>query len=557
MTQKLIQNGEVSLHLSVLDRILSRIVILNRSVLPLIFLSIICSFIPVSAIASTVNTDVEYSFGVFPYLPSQQMLKTYGPVTADLSQKLGTSVRLRTAASFAKFERNLSQEIYDIAVIQPFDYPKAIDKYKYFPVARMSDDLITTFMVREDNPYTSLQDLKGKRVAFAPISAANSQMGLAHLRSLGIDPETDINATYQRSHESCLQQIWLKKAAACVTAKPMVDLFEKKRKVKFKILAKTRTIPHILYVVHERVPKAQREKLLQSILRWNTNVRGQQIIKSMGFSGFSEAKDEQYDVMRELVYEKSSISKPKTRNNLSLGIFPYFPPKNLAQLFGGVPNVFSHVLDGVEIKLKTASSYEQFNQNVDANMYDIVLIQPFDYYRLVSLGFKPVARVSGSISASIFVNRESPVRTLDQLKGKTLSMPPREAAVTRLVLSDLKKKEMSPGKDLILEYKNTHVSCLRQIKFNISEACASASEVIDMLPGEFTDNIREVYRTESVPHLVLMVSSGFSVDMRRKLTEEVLNWKNTDEGRLLLEQMKLRPFVSFVEKDYTGLKNIQ
>ncbi len=273
------------------------------------FLSFVCRIIQnrffvvlfVLGVPLQVNSATKYSFGVFPYLPSQRMVEIYGPVASDIGQELKATVRLKTASNFNKFESNLAHEIYDIALIQPFDYPAAVDQHHYLPVARLSSDLVTEFVVRVDSGYKTLSDLFGKRIAFPSNRAAISQMGLTHLQHSGINPQSDVRVTFQKTHESCLQQVWLNKAAACVSTRPMINMFEYKRGVKFKTLSQAEIIPHALYVVHQRVPADKRQKLQDVILSWNVTQKGKKMIKAMGFSGFAKVKDEQYDIMRQII----------------------------------------------------------------------------------------------------------------------------------------------------------------------------------------------------------------------------------------------------------------
>jgi len=500
--------------------------------------------------SSTSHAEHEYTFGVFPYLPSKQALKIYGPVVKDLEANLNIDVRLKSASNFSRFEKNLEQEIYDIAVIQPFDYPAVVDEYHYVPIARMKEDLVTGFIIRDDAEISSIESLLGKRIAFPPERSANAQMGLAHLRSNGLDPSQDVIITFQKSHESCLQQVWLKNAVACVTAKPMVDLFERKRNVKFKVLASTAIIPHVLYVAHERVPETQRKKLLSTIINWNNSPQGQEIVRSMGFSGFVEAKDAQYQIMRDLSRQKTDVDFVRPADVITLGVFPYFPPRKMAQLYGMVPKKLSRILDGKRVVLRTAKSYEQFNRNIANNAYDIVIVQPFDYQRTVEHGFEPVARVSGEISASVFVKTDSPIKRLEDLIGKTVNTPPRNAAVTRLFVKELKRRNIVVGKDIFLAFKKTHISCLTQVVNNMAIACVSAKEVLEMLGNDKQFDFSQIFHSTPVPHLVMLVSDSLPGTLKQAISREVISWKSSEEGRRILNTIRLNPFIAFNESDY-------
>lgn len=86
-----------------------------------------------------------YRLGVFPYMAPRQIVELYGPIAASMETVLKHPVRLESAATFPDFGRNLEERSYDIALIQPFDYPNAIDNFGYLPLAQL-DAPVTPMM---------------------------------------------------------------------------------------------------------------------------------------------------------------------------------------------------------------------------------------------------------------------------------------------------------------------------------------------------------------------------------------------------------------------------
>ena len=72
--------------------------------------------------AANLTSQLEYTLGVFPYLPPSGIQKRYLPVAADFSEILQIAVRLKTRDSFKNFQVAISQEEFDIIFIQPFDF---------------------------------------------------------------------------------------------------------------------------------------------------------------------------------------------------------------------------------------------------------------------------------------------------------------------------------------------------------------------------------------------------------------------------------------------------
>ena len=120
----------------------------------------------VDAIATSgKNKSDKYTFAVFPYISAKQLGNSYGPVAAEFSKILGTQVNFTSTPNYEDFTVGLAEGRFDIAVVQPFDYARAVDNYGYRPLARVDADLRAHFVVKTDSKYQSLADLKGSRVA--------------------------------------------------------------------------------------------------------------------------------------------------------------------------------------------------------------------------------------------------------------------------------------------------------------------------------------------------------------------------------------------------------
>ena len=60
----------------------------------------------------------------------------------------------------------------------------------------------------------------------------------------------------------------------------------------------TAPINHLVIAVHERLPRADRAKLLANILSWPTTAKGQAILAAGTWPGFVVAKDSEYQEIR-------------------------------------------------------------------------------------------------------------------------------------------------------------------------------------------------------------------------------------------------------------------
>ena len=263
-----------------------------------VFIVTLCLVLSVFAHADT-NNERPYILGVFPHLPPRELEKVFAPIAAAMGKALGHKVLFRSSSTYNKFMVNENKEIYDILFTQPFDYIKVADHYGYLPLATRDEPLATIVVVQKGSLITSLDDLKGKKIALPPKMAAVSILFRVYLKKHGIVPDKDVKLTYHRSHVSCMQQVIIGAADACGTAAPALRYFTSKMKVNLDIIAKTPSIPHTLFAVHPRVPERDRKRLLQTILSWGKTEAGHKLLQRGRLKPFIKITDKDYDIVRQ------------------------------------------------------------------------------------------------------------------------------------------------------------------------------------------------------------------------------------------------------------------
>ena len=224
----------------------------------------------------------------------------YNKVAIDISRKLNRKIKIKTKSSFETFESSLRSEEFDIALIQPFDYPDAHDKYNYLPLARRTDNLASILIVKKESSFQSLKDLKNHVIANPAKSAAVSRLTDRTIKKQGFDLQKDFKRLYKSNHFSCMQSVLVGSSDACGTSyRALLHYEDDKMKDRFRVINISEEIPHVLYIVHKRVPEKDRKKLLEIILGWPNSPEGRNILKISRMIKFKEAKDKDYDILRE------------------------------------------------------------------------------------------------------------------------------------------------------------------------------------------------------------------------------------------------------------------
>ncbi len=496
-------------------------------------------------VASGAAPQTSYRLGVFPYMAPRQTVEFFGPVAASMEAALKRPIRLESVQTLSAFKRALKLQVYDIALIQPFDFPKVVNKYGYLPLAQFSRPLVSQFYVRNDSRYHHLDDLRGTTIAMPAELSANSRIGMRVLYDNKLIPGRDVKLRFFNSHDSCLQQVWAGTASACSTVASQVQIFETRMQARLRPIHDARPIPHVLFVVSSRVPADERAKLQQVITGWVRTEQGRALLKNLGFSpGFILPKTAEYARMDNYAAISSTdhMSASAIDHQLVLGVFPFLTARQLARNFAPVLPALSRA-SHVMVHLRTATNFESFREAIRSAAYDIVLVQPFDYATAAHHGYLPLAAMKEPAQGTFFVLRDSPFKQITDFKGHEIAMPPIESAQGYLGRLALRQAGLVPGRDVTINYRPTHDSCLRQVQQKLAVACITSTLVLPMVPASIGQGLRSVGVSKKIPGAVFMVHRRLSPDRREQLRTEILSWNHIIQGKKILRSIGLGEFV--------------
>lgn len=502
-------------------------------------------------------SDAVYRLGVLPYMAPRQTIEFFGPVATSMERALGHPVKLQSVLAFADFTEALSRQAYDIALIQPFDYPTVVESLGYLPLAQMSVPLVSQLYVRHDSRYQKLADLRGTTIAMPPAESVNARMTLRALYDNKLIPGRDVEVRYFNSHDSCIQQVWAGLASACGTARSPISVFEQRMQATLRSIYDTPPVPHILFVAHPRVPPEHRARLRETIIGWSQHEDGRALLKNLGFPGFVPVKPAEYAMMRNYDPDlPASTATSRSGKDLVLGVFPFLAPRQLAQNFAPVLPALSKAAEA-PMHLRTASNYDVFYQGVARGDYDVVLAQPFEYVNATRAGYLPLARMKEFLQGHFWVREQSVYHKLADFKGTTIAMASADSAQARLGRQALTQAGLKPGRDVTLNYRPSHDSCLREVQRGTAAACVTAPVTLDMLPQDLTRNLRAVGETQRIPGVAFLAHKRLPQATRERLKAEILSWGQSESGRKILLSMALGEFAPVRNGDYQNLPRLE
>lgn len=261
-------------------------------------------------IASTVLADEDpLTLGVFPRRNATVTYKLFKPLAGYLSERLHRDVRLVTAKNFATFWQGVVKQKYDIVHYNQYDYVKSHKAYGYQVILKNEefgqDALAGSIVVRKDSGITSVQDLKGKRIAFGggPKAMISYIVPVYLMQQAGLD-KVDYQESFAKNPPNAVLSMYFHQVDAAGAGDKVFDLkmvASKANVDEMTHLITSKPIAHLPWAVKPGMSEALRDKIQQALLELNDTEHGRAILKKAQLTGIRTATDADYDPHRDII----------------------------------------------------------------------------------------------------------------------------------------------------------------------------------------------------------------------------------------------------------------
>lgn len=215
------------------------------------------------------------------------------------------------AADYNTLADNLIDGIVDVGWFSPLAYVNASSKDKVIPLATPIVNGAASYkgyiITTKATGITSLADLKGKHMAFVdPKSASGYAYPRLLLRRAGVDPDHDLGESiFLGTHSRVIDVVLSGTVAAGATYSEAVDdAGNRGLKVdRLVYLAETEPIPKDCIAARSGLEPRIVQKLKEGLLNLAWTREGREALVDSPVEGFTQARDESYDIVREVARE--------------------------------------------------------------------------------------------------------------------------------------------------------------------------------------------------------------------------------------------------------------
>ncbi|WP_072031825.1 phosphate/phosphite/phosphonate ABC transporter substrate-binding protein [Acetonema longum] len=247
--------------------------------------------------------------GLAPDEDAAAVLKKYGPFIQYLSKATGMKVEPYIGPDYTATIEAMNAGHLDVAWFGPSEYVLAAEVVKNgveaFAAAIQAEGTLaykTSFIVRADAGINTLEDMKGKTLAFTdPASTSGHIFGRYSLVQRGHKPEDFFRQViYSGSHDAGLLAVKNKQVDIAAVSSRKVPGFIKSgliSKDDIKIVFESVEIPADPITYRKDLPWEIKDKIKAAFLKNTPELAAS--LEGTGFAKFGGADDKAYDLVRE------------------------------------------------------------------------------------------------------------------------------------------------------------------------------------------------------------------------------------------------------------------
>ena len=262
-----------------------------------------------SIVGCTTKTETKkeekvIKMGFVPLKNSEKLVEDLKPISDYLSERLGVKVEAFTASNYIGVVEGLGSGSVDFGIIPPFSSLLAQKQSSAKPILTSKGKTgkpgyTAELYVRKDSGIKSLQDVKGKKVAFVdPSSSSGYIYPGAMLVEAGLNLDKDISYQFSGGHDKSLQLLLNKDVDVIATFDGVEDRYAKdfpQAKTDIQKLATSDMIPGVMVTTSGKMDKELQEKLEKALRDIEKDPKMKEMFTKMfSITGFTDVDQDAY-----------------------------------------------------------------------------------------------------------------------------------------------------------------------------------------------------------------------------------------------------------------------
>lgn len=236
----------------------------------------------------------------------------------------------------------------------------------------------------------------------------------------------------------------------------------------------------------------------------------------------------------------------------TFGVVPQFEQRKLFAIWKPVVDELAR-RTGLDIKLEVTLSVPEFEAAIEAGSFDFVYANPYHILKLRdSQGYIPLVRDEEPLRGIIVVRKDSPLKSVKELDGKTIAVPsPNALGASLLPRAELERLH---GVRVQMLNVKTHSSVYLHVLNGLTEAGGGVQKTLAEQAPAIQAQLRVLYTTRDIPSHPVAAHPRIPQAVRESVRLALLAIGASPAGKALLDDIPMpRPVVSSLD-DYLPMR---
>jgi len=247
-------------------------------------------------------------------------------------------------------------------------------------------------------------------------------------------------------------------------------------------------------------------------------------------------------------------------SEIKFGLLPRLPEKELISMFTPLAKYLEKET-GNKVTLVIPKDFDSYTKQAIAGDFDIGFTNPFIYVKIKQatpeiepLGIASEPGVGAKLKGVFIVLKESPLKSIKELKGKKISFVDSGSAAGYIAQMLLLQKAGIQKSDITISFAGRPPKVGEAVRDGAADAGGMPESVFKRLPFEYM--LKTIGTTDDLPNWALHTTKKADKSAAGKVKEALLKLKpQTAQADRVLQEANLEGFIATTDKDFDLMRD--
>jgi phosphonate transport system substrate-binding protein len=256
-------------------------------------------------------------------------------------------------------------------------------------------------------------------------------------------------------------------------------------------------------------------------------------------------------------YEPSFGAPPtKARPEYVFAVLPVQNPAHLFKIYAPLIDYLNSNIDNAHFQLQASRSFADFEKKLYARHFHIAIPNPYETVNAVRHGYRVIGKMGNddNFRGVILVRRDSKIKQIQDLRGKTVSFPaPTALAAALMPQFYLHNHGIDINHDIKLMYSGSHDSTIMNVYLGNASAGAVWQQQWQAFTSERSDIASQLemrWQTGTLPDNGLVVRDDVPEAVIEQVKNALFTLHQSADGRQILATIGTSHFEAADDKRY-------